>query len=118
MLSNSGAGKDSWESLGLQGDLINPKGNQPWIFIVVTDAEAKAPILWPPDVKSQFNGKDSDTGKYWGLKEKSPAEDEQVGWHHYSMDMILSKFQEIVKDREAWYTAVPGVAKSWKWLRV
>ena len=49
---------------------VNPKGKQPWIFIGRTDAEVEAPILWPPDVKSQLIGKDPDTGKYWRQKEK------------------------------------------------
>ena len=58
MLSNS------WESLGLQGDQsVTPKGNHSWIFIGRTDAEAEAPILWPPDVKRQLTGKDPDAGK-------------------------------------------------------
>ena len=59
---------------------INPKGNQPWIFIGWTDAEA--PILWPPDAKSQLIGKDPDAGKDWGQEEKRETEDEVVGWHH------------------------------------
>ena len=49
---------------------VNPKGNQPWIFIRRTDAEAEAPILWPPDVKSQLIGKDPDTEKDWRQEEK------------------------------------------------
>ena len=57
---------------------INAKGNQPWIFIGRSDVEAEAPILWPPDVKSQLTGKDSDAGKDWGQKEKGAAEDEMV----------------------------------------
>ena len=60
---------------------INPKGNQPWIFIAKTDAEAEAPILWPPDVKSWFIRKDLDAGKDWGGEEKRKAEDEMSGWH-------------------------------------
>ena len=68
MLSNSGAGEDSQESLGLQGDQISQsKGNQPWIFIGRTHAEA--PILWPPDAKSQLLEKDPDIGKDWGQEE-------------------------------------------------
>ena len=59
---------------------INPKGNQPWIFIGRTDAEAL--ILCPPDVKSQLIGKDSDAGKDW-RQEKGMTEDEIVGWHHW-----------------------------------
>ena len=61
---------------------LNPKGNQPWIFIGRTDAEAEAPILWPPDAKRQLNGKDPDTGKDWGQEEKETTEDEMVGWYH------------------------------------
>ena len=61
---------------------VNPKGNQPWIFIERTDAEAEAPILWPPDVKSQLTGKDPDTGKDRGQK-KWATEAEVVGWHHW-----------------------------------
>ena len=61
---------------------INPKGNQPWIFIGRTDAEAEAPILWPPDAKSWLIGKDPDAGKDWRWKEKGMTEDEMVGWHH------------------------------------
>ena len=56
---------------------VHSKGNQPWIFIGMTDAEAKAPILWPPDVKSQLTEKDPDAGKDWG-QEKGAAEDEMV----------------------------------------
>ena len=61
---------------------VNPKGNQPWIFIGRTDVEAETPILWPPDVKSWLTGKDPDAGKYWGQEEKGTTEDEMVGWHH------------------------------------
>ena len=55
---------------------VNPKGNQSWIFIGKTDAEAKAPILCPPDAKSQLIGKDPDAGKDWRQKEKGVSEDE------------------------------------------
>jgi len=61
---------------------INPKGNQSWIFIGRTDAEAEAPILWPPDVMSWLIRKDPDAGKDWGQEEKGTIEDEMVGWHH------------------------------------
>ena len=57
---------------------VHPKGNQSWIFIGRTDAEAETPRLWPPDVKSQLTGKDPDAGKDWGQKEKGAAEDEMV----------------------------------------
>ena len=62
--------------------LTIPKGQQHWIFIGRTDAEAEAPILWPTDLKSQLLGKDSVTGKDWGQEEKWVTEDEMVGWHH------------------------------------
>ena len=63
---------------------INPKGNLSWIFIGRADAEAEAPILWPPDTKSQLTGKDLDAGKDWGQEEKRVTEDEMVGWHHWN----------------------------------
>ena len=62
---------------------VNPKGNQSWIFIGRTDAEAETPILWPPDVKSWLTGKDPDTGENWGQKEKGVIEDEMVGCYHW-----------------------------------
>ena len=62
---------------------VNPKGNQPWTFIGRTDAESEAPILWPPDVKSQLIGKDLDAGNDWGQEEKGTREEEMVGWHHW-----------------------------------
>ena len=58
---------------------VHPKGNQFWIFTGRTDAEAEAPILWPPDAKSWLIGKDPNAGKDWGQKEKEVAEDELVG---------------------------------------
>ena len=58
--------------------LVNPKGYQPWIFTGRTDAEAEAPVLWPPDVKSWLIGKDPDAGKDWGQEEKGVTEDEMV----------------------------------------
>ena len=61
---------------------VHPKGNQSWIFIGRTDAEAETPILWPPDVNNWLIGKDPDAGKDWRQKEKGTTEDEMVGWHH------------------------------------
>jgi len=61
---------------------VNPKGNQSWIFIGRTDAEAETPILWPPDANSRLVGKDPDTGENWRQEEKGTTEDEMVGWHH------------------------------------
>jgi len=62
---------------------VHPKGNQSWIFIERTDAEAEAPILRSPDVKSCLTGKDPDVGKDWRQEEKGMTEDEMVGWHHW-----------------------------------
>ena len=62
--------------------LVHLKGNQSWIFIGRTDAEAETPILWPSDVKSCLIGKDPDAGKDWRQEEKGMTEDEMVGWHH------------------------------------
>ena len=62
---------------------VNLKGNQCWIFIGRTDAEAETPILWPPDVKNWLTGKDPDAGKDWRQEEKQTMEDEMVGWHHW-----------------------------------
>ena len=67
MLLNSGVGKDSWESPLDCKEIqpVYPKGNQSWIFIGSTDAEAETPILWPPDGKNWLIGKDPDAGKDW-----------------------------------------------------
>ena len=84
ILSKCGVGEDSWESLGHQRvKLVSCKGNQPWIFIGRTEAEAKAPLLWPPDAKSQLIRKDPDAGKDWGQEEMGTTEDEMVGCHHW-----------------------------------
>ena len=62
---------------------VHPKGNQSWIFIGRTDAEAETPILWPPDAKNWLIGKDLDAGKDWRWEEKGTTEDKMVGWHHW-----------------------------------
>ena len=61
---------------------VHPKGNQSWIFIGRTDAEAKTPIVWPPDAKDWLIWKDHGTGKDWRREEKGTTKDEMVGWHH------------------------------------
>ena len=71
--------------------LVNPKDNQPWIFIGRTNAEAEAPVLWPPDAKSQLTGKDPDAGKDWRQEEKRTIENEMVGWH----DRLDAEFEQV-----------------------
>ena len=113
MLLNCGAGEDSWESLNCKEiKPVNPKGNQPWIFTGRTDAEAETPILQPPDVKSWLIWKEPDAGKTDGGRRR---EQQRVRWLDGitdSMDMRVSKHQQMVKDRDAWRAAVHGVAKS------
>ena len=90
---------------------VHPKGNQSWVFIGRTDAEAQTPILWPPDVKSWLIWKDPDAGKHWGQEEKGTTEEEMDGIID-SMHMGLGGLQEFVMDREVWRAAIHGVAKS------
>ena len=81
---NCGVGEASSESLGLQGDqAVNPKENQPWIFIGRTDADSETPVLWPPDLKNWLTWKHPDAGKDWRQEEKGMTEGEMVWWHHW-----------------------------------
>ena len=93
---------------------VNPKENQSWIFIGRTDAEAEAPILWPPDVKSWLIGKDPDAGKDCGQEEKRTTEDETVGWRRQ-----LNEFEQAPGEGEglrSLASAVPGFKKNWTGL--
>ena len=80
---------------------VHSKGDQSWMFIRRTDAEAETPVLWPLHAKSWLIGKDPDAGRDWGQEKKGMTEDEMAGWHHDSMDVSLSEFRELVMDREA-----------------
>ena len=90
---------------------VNPKGSQPWVFTGETDAEAEAPILWPPDAKSWLTGKDPEAGKDWRQEEKGRQRRRWSDSITDLMDMNLSKLWVIVKDREAWHAAVHGIAE-------
>ena len=94
---------------------VHPKGNQPWIFIGRTDAEAETPILWPPDVNHWLFRKDSDAGKDWRY-EKWTIKNAMLDAINDSMGMSLSKLWKTEKDREAWCAAFHGITKSWTWL--
>ena len=112
ILSNCGAGKDPLEFLGQQGDQTSQSERKSTLNTYWrTDAEAEAPILWPPDVKSRLTAKDADAGKDWRQKEKRVTEDEKVEWHHWFNGHELVNLQEIV--RESWHAAVHGITKSW-----
>ena len=82
MLLNCGIEEDSWSPLDCNEiKPVNPKGNQSWIFIERTDAEAAALILWPLDAKKLLFRTDHDAGKVWRWERKGTTEDEMVGWH-------------------------------------
>ena len=95
---------------------VHPKGNQSWIFIGRTDAEAEAPILWPPDAKSWLIGIDPDAGKDWRQEEKVMTEDKMVGWHH---QFNGHEFEQTPGDCEGQGSLACcsfGVTKSQTWL--
>ena len=92
---------------------VNLKGNQSSIFIGRTDAEAEAPVLWPPDVTSRLIRKEPDAGKGLRQEEKGMTEVEMVGWHY---QLSGHEFEQALGDGdewEAWHAAVHGVTKHW-----
>ena len=85
---------------------VHPKGDQSWVFIGRTDAEAETPILWPTHAKSWLIGKDPDAEKDRGQEEKGTTEDEMVGWHHRLNGWVW------VNSGSWWWTGRPGVLQS------
>ena len=90
---------------------VHPKGNQLWLFIGRTDAGAEAPILWPPDVKSWLMGKDPDAGKDWRWRRRGRQRIRWLDGITGSMEVSLSKLQEMVKNREVWCSIVHAATK-------
>ena len=95
---------------------VHPKGNQSWIFIGRTDAEAETPILWPPDVKNWLTGNNPDAGKDWTQEEKGMRKDEMVGWHHQLNRHEFEQASGVGDGQGSLACCSPCISKSWTWL--
>ena len=95
---------------------VNAKGNQSWLFIGQTDAEAEAPILWPTDVKNLLIRKDLITGKDWKQEEKRTIEDEKTGWHHWLDEHEFEQAPGVGEGQGSLCAVVHGVENSRTWL--
>ena len=91
---------------------VHPKGDQSWVFIERTDAQAETPTLWSPYAKRWFIGKNPDSGRDWGQEDKGTTENEMAGWHHRLDGREFEWTLELVMDREAWRAVIHGVTKS------
>jgi len=117
MLLNCVVGEDSWESLDCREiQPVNPKGNQSWVVIGRTDAEAEAPILWLPDAKNWLIWKDPDAWKDWRQEEKGTTEDEMVGWHNQLDGHEFEQAPEVGDGQGSLACCSPWGRKSWTWL--
>ena len=107
--------KNPWDCKEIQP--VHPKGNQSWIVIGRTDAEAEVPILWPPIGKNWLIWKDPDAGKDWRQEEKWMIEDEMVGWHHWLDGHEFEQALGVGDGQGSLACCSPWVTKYWTWLR-